>query len=86
MLAGKIIDFTPTEFEVLLNFIDNINKPLTLEKIYAMIWNDSELKLTSNTLRMHISNIRRKLKISNGSLVHLDTIPNEGYKFWIDES
>lgn len=81
---GELIDFTPTEFEVLLNFIDNLNKPLTLDKIYEMIWNDSELQLTSNTLRMHISNIRRKLKISEQSSIHLDTIPNEGYKFWIE--
>ncbi len=84
MINDELIEFTPTEFEILLGFIDNINKPLTLDKIYGMIWNDNELQLTSNTLRMHISNIRRKLKVSANSPVHLDTIPNEGYKFWID--
>jgi len=84
LINGELIDFTPTEFEVLLSFVDHINQPLTLDKIYGMIWNEEELQLTSNTLRMHISNIRRKLKISEGSSIHLDTIPNEGYKFWID--
>ncbi len=85
LIDGELIDFTPTEFEILLNFIDNINKPLTLNKIYGMIWDNDELQLTSNTLRMHISNIRRKLKISEESTIHLDTIPNEGYKFWIEQ-
>lgn len=84
MINGELIDFTPTEFEVLLNFVDNLDKPLTLDKIYEMIWNDNELHLTSNTLRMHISNIRRKLRNSENSPIHLDTIPNEGYKFWIE--
>lgn len=85
MINGELIDFTPTEFEVLLILIDNLNKPLTLDKLYQMIWNDNELQFTSNTLRMHISNIRRKLKISENSQIHLDTIPNEGYKFWIEQ-
>lgn len=84
LIDGKLVDFTPTEFEILLNFVDNINKPLTLEKIYGLLWNNEELQMTSNTLRMHISNIRRKLKISDKPPVHLDTIPNEGYKFWVD--
>lgn len=84
MINGELIDFTPTEFEVLLSFVDNLNKPLTLDKIYEMIWNNNELHLTSNTLRMHISNIRRKLRISEESPIHLDTIPNGGYKFWIE--
>lgn len=58
---GSIIEFTQVEIELLLMLVDNMNRAVTAEQIYEMIWNNAELKLTSNVLHTHMSNIRRKI-------------------------
>ena len=77
-IEGESIDLTPLELEIFLVLADNLNRPIMPEKIYASIWTNSELQMTSNVLPMHISNIRRKLSPYE-DLIQLLYIRDKGY-------
>ena len=77
-IEGDIIELTPIECEIFLVLADNLNQPISPERIYEIIWLKSELQLTSNVLPMHISNVRRKLAPYE-HLIKLPYIKNEGY-------
>lgn len=77
-IEGDTIELTPIECEIFLVLADNLNQPISAEKIYEIIWLKSELQLTSNALPMHISNVRRKLAPYE-HLIKLPHIKNEGY-------
>ena len=61
-IDDEIIYLTPFECKIFLVLLDNLNKPIKSEKIYETIYKNSALRKTSSVLRMHISNIRRKLR------------------------
>ena len=77
-IEGENIELTPIETELFLVLADNLNQPISPEKIYEIIWMKSELQLTSNVLPMHVSNIRRKLSPYE-NLIKLSYIRNKGY-------
>lgn len=85
LIKEKLIDLTPIEFNLMLMLAENINNPIDSEKIYNNLWNDSELKITSYTLKTHISNLRRKLKIASEDSIKLIHIKNRGYCLSIPE-
>lgn len=77
-IGEELVELTNLESEIFVLFIDKLNQPITAEEIYASIWKNDELKLTSNALQMHISNIRRKLNPYE-SLIRLVNVRNKGY-------
>ena len=85
LIKEKLIDLTPIEFNLMLMLAENINNPIDSEKIYNNLWNDSELKITSYTLKTHISNLRRKLKNASEDSIKLIHIKNRGYCLSIPE-
>ncbi|MBR1858962.1 MAG: winged helix-turn-helix domain-containing protein [Selenomonadaceae bacterium] len=85
IIKDKAIDLTPIEFKLMLMLTENINNPIDSEKIYNSLWNDSELKLTSFTLKTHISNLRHKLKLASDDSIKLVHIRNKGYCLSIPE-
>ena len=79
LIRDKIVDLTPIEFNLLLILSNNINKAVDPEEFYDDVWNDSELKDTSFTLKTHISNLRRKLKAASEDTIKLMHIKDQGY-------
>ena len=77
-LGGKIIDLTPLESEIFLILADNLNEPIMPEEIYEKILLNSEIKVLSNVLPMHISNIRRKLRAMDES-IKIIYVKGKGY-------
>lgn len=77
-IEGESIELTPIETELFLVLADNLNQPISPEKIYKDIWAKSELQLTSNVLPMHVSNIRRKLS-SYENLIQISYLRSKGY-------
>ena len=77
-IDNETIELTPVECDIFLVLLERLNRPVTVDEIYVNIWNNEELHLTSNTLPMHISNIRRKLKVHEQA-IRLVYIKNEGY-------
>lgn len=75
MKAGKLVELTPKEFELLVFFMRNQNITLFREKIYEEIWG-SEYPVESRTLDLHIQRLRKKLKLTE----ELKTIFKVGYR------
>ena len=73
--AGKHIELTPKEFELLELLMRNKNITLFREKIYEEIWG-SEYSVESRTLDLHIQRLRKKLDIGDC----LKTVFKAGYR------
>jgi len=74
-IKDKLIDLKFREFDLLEYFIENRGYELSKEKIMSWVW-DRNNHFKSNTLEVHIKNLRKKLNTNN-----LITIPKFGYKF-----
>ena len=86
MLKGKLVPLTATEFKLLLVFAHNLNKIITIDKLYQDIYPNSEIKYTSRALNMHISNLRHKLHLEEFSPLRLETRRGKGFgMFYIQD-
>lgn len=60
-VAGKEVDLTPTEFDLLSLLIQNAGKVVTQRQIMEKVWGQS-YENDSRLLRVNISNLRRKIE------------------------
>lgn len=75
---GKRIDLTLREFHLLEYLLRNKNKILSREEILEHVW-DMNFDSFSNTVDVHVKNIRKKLKGEYAT--HLETVRGVGYRF-----
>jgi two-component system, OmpR family, KDP operon response regulator KdpE len=79
MLAEKVIDLTPTEFDILSLLIQNAGKVLThrqiIQKVWGMAYEDE-----SRLLRVNISNLRRKIEPNPNQPTYILTELGVGYR------
>lgn len=76
---GKEEHLTTKEFSLLMYFIHNPNKVLTQQELYDHVFDFAEVQM-SNTIEVHIKNLRKKLRTSAFELP-ITTIRNAGYRF-----
>src|SRR5574344_1065503 len=76
---NKEITFTKKEFELLKLLMENQNQTLTKSAIFDTIWND-ENSADDNTLNVHISKIKNKLKECNSNEEYIETVWSIGYR------
>lgn len=76
---GKEVSFTKKEFELLKLFMENENQTLTKSMIFDSIWSD-ENSADDNTLNVHISKIKNKLKDCNPDEEYIETVWSIGYR------
>lgn len=76
---NKEVAFTKKEFELLKLLIENENQTLTKSMIFDSIWND-ENSADDNTLNVHISKIKNKLKECNPDEEYIETVWSIGYR------
>lgn len=62
MRNGKELELTNTEYGILLLLSENKGKVFSLQEIYEEVWKDTFLASSSNTVMVHIRNLREKLK------------------------
>lgn len=84
-LRGELLPLTATEFKLLLVFAHNLNQIVTIDKLYQEIYPKSELKYTSRTLNMHISNLRHKLQLEEFSPLRLETRRGKGFGLFYNQ-
>ncbi|MDD2402084.1 MAG: response regulator transcription factor [Clostridia bacterium] len=76
-IHGKQIDFSPTEYELLIYLIENVGKALSREQILNAVWGFDYFG-DLRTVDTHINRLRIKL----GALNHLvQTVRGHGYRF-----
>ncbi len=80
-VAGKRIDLTEKEFDILALLIMNQRQVFTYEMIMDAIWHQDFAFYSRNALSSHISNLRKKLKVSDAIAEHIKSIRGVGYKF-----
>ena len=73
--AGRTVDLTPKELELLTLLMRNKNITLFRERIYEEIWG-TEYSVESRTLDLHIQRLRKKLDLGEG----LKTVFKTGYR------
>jgi DNA-binding response OmpR family regulator len=76
--AGKEIYFTPREFALLEYFMRNRGRIISRVEILEHVW-DMNANLFTNTVEMHILNIRKKLG-GHGKNCPIHTVAGAGYK------
>lgn len=74
------IDLTPTEFDILVYMARNIDCVLTSKMIMEKIWGPEFIEDTQ-TLRVHISHLRKKIEPNPNIPSHILTEPGVGFRF-----
>lgn len=75
---GKTIQLTAKELSLLELFMKNPKKTYTKAELYESVWNDVYY-YEDNTINVHVSNLRNKLKKASGS-DHIETVWGIGYR------
>jgi two-component system, OmpR family, copper resistance phosphate regulon response regulator CusR len=79
--AGERLDLTPKEESLLLFFLRHPDEVLSRTRIYEQVW-DERYDGLSNTLEVHVMELRRKLETHGPRLIH--TVRGRGYLFGAD--
>ncbi len=74
--AGRRLDLTTKEEALLGFFLRHPNEVLSRSRIYEHVWDDRYDRM-SNTLEVHVAELRRKLEAHGPRLIH--TFRNRGY-------
>ena len=75
--AGQRLDLTAKEQSLLVFFLRHPNEVVTRTRIYEQVW-DERYDGLSNTLEVHVMELRRKLEAHGPRLIH--TLRNRGYR------
>ena len=79
LVKGQIVTLTSKEYAILELFLTNPNKIFSKTNIYESIWDDTYV-YDDNTLMVHISNLRNKLKDLDTEDEYIETIWGMGYR------
>lgn len=75
---GKEIRVTPIEFKILELLIENVGKVFSADQIYENVW--KEAAINTETVMVHIRNLREKIEINPKSPRYLKVVWGVGYK------
>jgi two-component system KDP operon response regulator KdpE len=75
-IAGRPLELTPKEYALLVLLVRNVGKVLTHRAILDQVWGPDQ---PLDTLRTHVSHVRRKLGGGEGA-PQLVTAPGVGYR------
>ena len=76
--AGHRLDLTAREYALLVFFVRHPNEVLSRTRIYEGVW-DERYDGISNTLEVHVMELRRKLETYGNRIIH--TLRSRGYLF-----
>lgn len=71
---------SPTEFALLIYFIDHPGQVLTFEEIYQQVWQRPSLG-DLRTVFSHTHNLRKKIETNASDPQLIRTVPRTGYRF-----
>lgn len=74
----KPVKLTPSEFKILSLLIRNKGRVFSAEEIYERVWN--EQAVTTDTIMVHVRNIREKIEINPKNPKYLKVVWGVGYK------
>lgn len=84
-LAGKEVQLTPTEYDLLRTLVTHAGKVLTHRHLLREVWGMS-YQDEAHLLQVHISNLRRKLEVEPARPRYILTEPGVGYRLQVNDS
>lgn len=80
-IYGKKIELTAKEFDILALLILNPHRVFTYEMIMEIVWNEECNTYSRKAINNHVSNLRRKLKVTPDVPNYIKSVHSIGYKF-----
>lgn len=77
-LDGDLVKLTPIEFKILHLLMKKPGRVFSAEEIYEIVWN--EKAISTDTVMVHIRNIREKIEIDTKNPKYLKVVWGVGYK------
>lgn len=77
---GREVRLTPTELAILELLASHPGRPVTLRQIIATVWRGAPAT-TTDTVRVHVGSLRRKLEPDPANPRYIGTEPWVGYRF-----
>lgn len=77
---GQPVDLTLTEYELLRFLVVHANQPVTHRQLWQAVRSDEDA-FDAHTIRVHLSNLRRKLEADPTRPQHILTEVGIGYRF-----
>lgn len=78
---GVSIELTETEFEILTFLAAQRGSVVSVERIYENVWHEKYMPSSSNTVMVHIVNLRKKLEDNPANPRLIRTVWGKGYQF-----
>ena len=75
---GELVKVTPTEYKILLLLMKNAGRVFSAEEIYEWVW--QERAVNTDTIMVHVRNIREKIEINPKEPKYLKVVWGVGYK------
>ena len=79
MVSGKVLILTAHEYDILYLLMQNPEKVYSRENLYELVWHGGYYG-ENNTVNVHVSNIRKKLKENNPTEEYIQTVYGIGFK------
>ena len=80
MRGQETIYLSPTEFELLMYFLNHKGQTLAFEEIYQYIWKKPSYG-DLRTVFSHVRNLRKKMEENPSEPKYIVTVPRVGYIF-----
>jgi DNA-binding response OmpR family regulator len=80
-VAGKQIELTPKEYNLLCFFIQYKGEVVSREKIRKSVWKDSKIYSWSRVIDVHIQHLRQKIEKDPAKPKYIITVSGAGYRF-----
>ena len=77
---GEVIPLTNKEIEILQFFLDNPGRIIDTRTLYEGVWKDKYLPSSTNTVMVHILNLRKKLEADYTNPKWIRTVWGKGYQ------
>lgn len=73
-IGGQVIELTAKEFDILALLITHPKRVFTYELIMELVWNEDYSYYSRKAVNNHVSNLRKKLKITSDSPDYIKSV------------
>ena len=77
---GEPVKMTPIEYKILLLLMKNPGRVFSAEEIYERVWNERAINTHTDTIMVHVRNIREKIEVNPREPKYLKVVWGVGYK------
>ena len=78
--SGEVVEVTPAEYNLLMLFVQNVDRPLTRDAILNVAWG-YDCYPSTRTVDVHVYRLRHKFESDPATPRHFLTIHGIGYRF-----